>query len=522
MGPIRPLALLGGVALAATAGLPVTLSALATGTTPVPTTFPTVQGRPFAQPSVLRSRRGVLATTLTVSPTRYEVAGTRIRGKAYDGSFIGPTMWVRPGDRIVLRFRNQLDQPTNIHFHGFHTSPSGISDNVLRVIPAHSTVPVVVRVPRDMAPGTYWYHSHEHGSSEEQVMDGLSGIIVVQGEKRLLPARLRGVPERVFALKDLQAGHGAATTANISSDAPTTRTVNGEVDPRVTIRPGETQLWRFANISADIWYRLQARGLRFHVIGEDANPTTRIRTQGTLLLPPGKRWDVLVQGPRQGTYRLRTLRFSTGPAGDVYPARTLATIMSVGQRVRPVALPRTQRLPEDLRPRFAHLHIDRRRRIVFSESANGNRFFINGKQFDHHRVDERVMLGATEEWTILNTSNELHPFHIHVNDFQVMSINGRPYHAVSLQDTVPLPIHGRVVIRLRFTGFTGKFVFHCHILAHEDRGMMAVVQVIDPRRARAAAGREAVAWHGASLPLAATASAATNRNGIPLFCHLRA
>jgi suppressor of ftsI len=76
------------------------------------------------------------------------------------------------------------------------------------------------------------------------------------------------------------------------------------------------------------------------------------------------------------------------------------------------------------------------------------------------------VLGATEEWTILNTSDEQHPFHIHVNDFQVMSINGRRVHPRGLQDTVVLPVHGRVVIRLRFTGFTGKFVFHCHILNH--------------------------------------------------------
>src|SRR5919112_5079599 len=90
---------------------------------PVPTTFPTVQGQPFAEPAVLRSRGGVLATTLTVAPTTYRVAGTPIRGKAYDGAFIGPTLRVHPGDRIELRFRNELDEPTNIHFHGFHVSP---------------------------------------------------------------------------------------------------------------------------------------------------------------------------------------------------------------------------------------------------------------------------------------------------------------------------------------------------------------------------------------------------------------
>ena len=347
---LRALPALAVVAIAFGAGV----AASAPGDRQVPTTFPTVQGRSFVQPPVLRSRHGVLAATLTVSPTTYRVAGTPIRGKAYDGSFIGPTMRLRPGDTIRLRFRNELDEPTNVHFHGFHTSPSGISDNVLRVIPAHSTQPVVVKVPRDMSPGTYWYHSHEHGSSEVQVMDGLSGVIVVAGEARLLPARLRGITERVFALKDLQAKDGAAVTEDLDSGAPTTRTVNGEVDPHVAIRPGKRPSLAPGQHQRGHRYRLRADGLRFAVVGEDANPRTRVVTARTLPdLPPGKRYDVLVQGPRRGTHRLRALRFSTGPAGDDYPERRLATIVSAGRAVPRVALPRSQRLPRVLRPRFA-------------------------------------------------------------------------------------------------------------------------------------------------------------------------
>jgi FtsP/CotA-like multicopper oxidase with cupredoxin domain len=480
-------AVLIGVALAvAFAGL---AAAAGEDSPPVPTTFPTVQGQPFAEPPVLASRAGVLRIDLRVSATTYAVAGTSIRGQAYDGTFVGPTLRVRPGDTISMRFHNQLSEPTNIHFHGFHASPSGISDNVLRIIPAHRTVPVRVRIPRDMAPGTYWYHSHEHGISEDQVMDGLSGVIVVAGEKRYLPPALRGITEHVFALKDLQAKNGVALRRNIDSNQPTTRTVNGQVDPVLPIRPGETQLWRLANISADIWYRLRADGLRFTVIGQDANPTERVLTRGTLLLPPGKRYDVLVQGPRAGSYSVRTLRFSTGPAGDSYPTRRLATIASSGTATEPSTLPTSQRLPVLMRPRFASQHVDRRRRIVFSESANGNSFFINGTQFKHDVVNQYVRLGDLEEWTIVNTSKEQHPFHIHVNDFQVMSINGHRVRATSLQDTVPLPVNGRVVIRLRFTDFTGRFVFHCHILNHEDGGMMQVVEVY--RSHRATAGRAA-------------------------------
>lgn len=472
----------------------------------VPTTFPTIQGRPFAEPPVLASHGGVLRATLRVAATSYSVAGTRIRGQAYDGSFIGPTLRLRPGDTIALRFRNLLDEPTNIHFHGFHASPSGISDNVLRVIPARSTVRVRVHIPRDMAPGTYWYHSHEHGVSEDQVMDGLSGVIVVEGEKRYLPAALRGITEHVFALKDLQAKDGVALRRNIDSDKPTTRTVNGQVDPRLAIRPGETQLWRLANISADIWYRVRGDRLRFAIVGQDANPMERVAGRRTLLLPPGKRYDVLVQGPPAGTYRLRTLRYSTGPAGDTYPTRRLTTVVSSGPATRPAALPRRERLPALLRPRFATQHVDRRRNIVFSESANGNSFFINGTQFKHDVVNQYVRLGDLEEWTIRNTSKEQHPFHIHVNDFQVMSVNGHRVRASSLQDTVVLPVRGKVVIRLRFTQFTGRFVFHCHILAHEDGGMMQVVEV----------------YRGRRPPARPTAARASGRTALRLLCPLLA
>ena len=117
--------------------------------------------------------------------------------------------------------------------------------------------------------------------------------------------------------------------------------------------------------------------------------------------------------------------------------------------------------------------------MVFSEDETTNDFYINDKKFDPNRVDVQPKLGTVEEWTLKNTSSEQHPFHIHVNDFQVVSVGGEPYDARGLQDTVPLLPGKDVVIRTRFTDFTGKFVFHCHILAHEDNGMMAVVEVVE-------------------------------------------
>ena len=114
---------------------------------------------------------------------------------------------------------------------------------------------------------------------------------------------------------------------------------------------------------------------------------------------------------------------------------------------------------------------------MFSENTKTNQFYINGEQFDATRVDVAAKLGTTEEWTIKNVSEEAHPFHIHVNDFIVTEINGKPYQARSEQDVVPLPPKGEVKIRMHFNRFLGTYVFHCHILAHEDNGMMAIVDV---------------------------------------------
>jgi FtsP/CotA-like multicopper oxidase with cupredoxin domain len=290
-----------------------------------------------------------------------------------------------------------------------------------------------------------------------------------------MPARLRGIADHVFALKDFQVdSKGEIPASDIDSDAPTIRTVNGQVDPTLTMRPGETQLWRLANIGADIWYRLQLQGFTFHVVAEDANPVDQVWSADELLLPPGKRYDVLVQaGDRAGTYALRTLKYSTGPAGDTYPTVEMAQVHVTGSPTAKLALPVQMAPLDDL----GKDPIAMRRTFDFSENTNTNQFFINGKEFDPNRVDAAVRLGTTEEWTVTNTSQEQHPFHIHVNDIQVMSVNGVPYDAKSWQDTVVLPVGGTVVMRMRFRTFTGMYVFHCHILNHEDHGMMGVVNV---------------------------------------------
>jgi suppressor of ftsI len=193
-----------------------------------------------------------------------------------------------------------------------------------------------------------------------------------------------------------------------------------------------------------------------------------------LILPPGKRFDVIVRAPTiPGDYFLETVSYNQG--GDQYPQDILVNVHVSGERV--MSLPAlTAGLAVD--DETQESEVAERRRFVFSESADGNSFFINGKPFDMDRVDARPKLGTIEEWTLVNTSSEQHPFHIHINDFKVLSVNGVPYNARGEQDTVVIPPAGEVVVRIPFLDFTGKFVFHCHILAHEDNGMMAIVEVV--------------------------------------------
>jgi suppressor of ftsI len=447
----------------------------------VKTSFPTQQGKPFKAPRTLKSHNGVLRARFVANESIVRVGSRRVLGRVYNDSFPGPTLRLSPGDTLRLTLANKLRFPTNMHFHGMHVSPSGKSDNVLRTVAPGTTARYVVRVPLDATPGTYWYHPHWHnapvGNVEPQVMGGLSGALIVDGLRERLPEPLRNVVERTLVLKDVQLTKtDSIVSRNINSDAPTTRTVNGQVNPVIRIGPGETQLWRLGNQSADIWYRVQLHGSRFQVIGEDGNPVGQVWSAKRLTLPPAKRYDVLVQGHGGGDYRLRTLKMNTGPAGDKYPARVLATVRPNRPALQRAELPTSMGPLPDLQD----LTVDRHRTLVFSENTKTNNFFINGKQFNHSRIDQRVRLGAVEQWTIRNVSHERHPFHIHVNDFQVMSVNGRPYNARGLADTFPLPVGGEIVIRMHFVDFTGEYVYHCHILAHEDNGMMGTVKVEGP------------------------------------------
>ncbi|MDQ4501296.1 multicopper oxidase family protein [Sinomonas sp. ASV322] len=508
------------LAAAAAAGL-VTAGAIAAVATPhsTPTTAQQEQGMtpgaPLAEPAVANAGPDGMEITLDAAKTRFTVSGKDVWGESYAGTLVAPTLQLQPGATTSITLHNRLPVATNLHFHGLHTSPEGSADNPFVCIPPGASYTYRLQIPTSQQQGTFWYHSHAMGTTcpapmngsgghmasmpsssfspgdvENQIFAGLSGALIVGDSRASLPAALRDIPVHTIVLKDVQIDTAGkivqnTTATSIDSNADTVRLVNGQLKPVLSMRPGETQLWRFANVGADIFYRLQLDGYRFTVLAEDGNEYPAAAEAAELLVPPGKRFDVLVTaGAAKGTTALRTLAYSNGPQGDSYPDAELMKVDVSGTSAAAAPLPAGAALagaPGDLTSSAVAQH----RTLALSEDASGTAFYINGRQFsmDQSTFGLAAKLGTVEEWTILNSAGEDHPFHMHTNAFQVMSVNGTAPAFPHRLDTVVVPhavngVPGKVVIRQAFADYPGKWMFHCHIAAHEDNGMMGYIQVV--------------------------------------------
>jgi FtsP/CotA-like multicopper oxidase with cupredoxin domain len=465
-------------------------------------------------PEVRASQDGLLDTTLTARVMSLPLAGQTATVSVYEGSFPGPTLRVRPGDTLRVNLVNTLETlppglpqsspficspvtgpgqmpnstehamtcDTNLHVHGLHVSPEDNSDNIFLTVKAGESLQYEYQIPPGHPAGLYWYHPHLHGTVTNQVFGGMAGSIIIEGDIDKLPG-IAGIPERLLVLQATQ----LAPDGNVLNLLPSPpdmasqqkqylRLVNGQLNPTMTIRPGETQRWRILNATANVTYLLQLDGHQLHQIAKDGNTLNETWTRDAINLAPGERVEVLVQGGPAGTYALRTLPISTG--FTTQKDATLAALVVDGDPMTPEPLPTTLLPVEDL----STVDIDEQRRFTFQFGTPVNppdtRFWINNKQFDGERDDAVVRLNTTEEWVIRNASGNWHPFHIHINDYQVVAVNGQPVPVRYHEDTTGIPPFGEFTMRTRFRDFAGRWVFHCHILLHEDHGMMGTVKAL--------------------------------------------
>jgi FtsP/CotA-like multicopper oxidase with cupredoxin domain len=405
---------------------------------------------------------------------------------------------------------NMLATSTNIHFHGINIPPLCHQDDVLNTVIENSD-PLFqfnFRIPVNEAPGMYWYHPHLHGFSTLQVNGGASGVLIVDGMESVKP-QVSGLPERIFVIRQ------QFSDPNSWLAGPYQLTVNFQPAvspnfPLIRMRPCSKEFWRVANASSQAFLALQFQvngvSQSMELIALDGIPVKQSSQPSEIDLPPGGRAEFIVQAPAEGkTAALVQTGYDTGPIGNLNSAQKLAVVnvgpdtISDGQP--PPVMPTTQVVDTTLFwTRFsgaANLKPFTTRSLYFSEATNGTngptRYFVTVQGETPRAFDVsappavETKVGAIEDWTIENRTGEVHTFHIHQIHFLLLATNGEPEANPELRDTVIVPAwtgtgqYPSATLRMDFRDpdIAGTFVYHCHILDHEDAGMMAKIQV-DP------------------------------------------
>lgn len=434
-------------------------------------------------PAVLRNESRAPHTvevTITAEPTRLSmIPGKSTVGYAYNGRVPGPMLEVYEGDKVIVHFRNRLPEPTSIHWHGLHI-PNAMDGSPLQMIAAGADFDYVFPIEKGSA-GTYWYHPHPDQATGAQIAKGLYGALIIRSRDD----PLRGIPEKLIVLSDNrfhadgsldfavpESLQGGIDFENGREGGPIF--VNGQIMPTITIRPGEIQRWRLINASAARVYRLSIPGQKFVHVGDDGGLFEHAEEVSDILLANSERLELLVRGtaaPGTATV-LQTLpydRYSphTRPE-DWNTPRDILKLQYAGTPVKKkTVIPATLRVVPPIDTSLAV------RTRVFTLQQG----FINGRLHDMNRVDETGKLGDVEIWQIENIVGMDHPFHIHGFQFQVIDRDGKPEPFRSWKDSINVPKHSTVRIVIRLADFPGKWMYHCHILDHEDHGMMGIFEL---------------------------------------------
>ncbi|MGK2316424.1 multicopper oxidase family protein [Gordonia rhizosphera] len=438
-------------------------------------------GTTWTEPPVLSSENGVLELDLRLGATDVTIDGTTVRMLSYNGSVPGPTLHVRPGDSLRIHLHNGLDEPTNLHTHGLVVSAVGNSDNpFLRIAPGE-TFDYEIDLPDDHPAGVCWYHPHHHGMVADQLFAGLYGAIIVDEDDWAT------VPPRVVVVSDVTVVDGQVAGVSgverMLGRTGQTLLTNGQVTPALRAPAGGRERLLVVNACSSRYLDLELAGLDAQLRGRDSVRLAQPRSTQRVVLTPGNRADLVITVP-SSPVELTAAAYDRGQAGmgmmggqsAVSPEATVLSIVPDAEAPASVVADASTTPRPDLRVAA----VDATRTLTMTMGGMGGgggmRFLIDGRAFDPNRVDQTVRVGTVEEWTIVNQSPMNHPFHLHIWPMQVVRGADSEVQTVDVRDVVDVPARQSVTVRISFDRFPGNTLYHCHILDHEDLGMMGVIQ----------------------------------------------
>lgn len=454
---------------------------------------------PAASSKLYKSANGLLELNLEAGIRPVTLAGRQAYLMSYNGQIPAPRLEAKAGDTARIHFTNNLSQSTNLHYHGLHVPPTGNADNPFLSIEPGESLTYEFIIPKNHPSGTFWYHPHHHGYVAEQLFAGLAGLFIVRGELDEIP-EIQAAKEEFLVLKDFDLDESGRIIspnhmAMMLGREGQLLTVNGQVNSNLSIAKGGLLRLRILNASPSRFYRLSLENHPLYLIATDGGGINAPVKLEELLLAPGERAEVLVRGEKEpGQYRLLTLPYDRGGMGMMgghmmgnstqSRPQVLATLTYQGS-VATLPLPKqlisveTLPEPETVRRFELSMAMGSGMGMGMMGSGRGMSFTFNGQTFDMDRIDTQVKLNTIEDWELINVDPDrmAHPFHLHINRFQIVSRNGQPEPYRVWKDTVLVRGGESVRIRIPFRDFAGKTVYHCHILDHEDLGMMGIVEI---------------------------------------------
>jgi FtsP/CotA-like multicopper oxidase with cupredoxin domain len=469
---------------------------VASGCGAIPGTVNPVTEHPFTRelaiPPLAESRvvDGVRTFTLAAqegttsfAPATEEDARTRTWG--FDGAYLGPTLRAQRGERVAVEVTNALDEPTSVHWHGMHLPAAMDGGPHQEVAPGETWRPTW---EIDQPAATLWYHPHPHGATEEHVYRGLAGLFLLDDDASLgadLPQEY-GVDDVPVVVQDKRFDDAGQLELDDSGSEPGTLggtvLTNGTIGAYHEVTTERVRL-RLLNGSTARTYQLGFEDREMQLVATDGGLLDAPVPLEQVRLAPGERAEVVVTMRPGETTRLRSFDAELG--GVVVPFA-----MGGNDAFDVLELRAADELAPSPEPAWeASVHAEHD--ALDEADATATRSFelddrqINGKRMDVGRVDEVVTVGTTEVWEVRSIVPMPHSFHVHDVQFRVVSVDGEPPppELAGRKDTVYLEPNRTYRLLLRFDDYADPdvpYMFHCHMLLHEDDGMMGQLVVVEP------------------------------------------